>query len=285
MHGGCPGSKRTRRLPRRARAHAPARPRPRRKPGAAAAVRPTNYQTRFDLYITTSWSDLDAATRAAQPLIKMLDFAPADVTRPADVRQLIAADHPDTLVYLRAAPGPAPLGPGGAGGRPAAHHGRGGDRKTLRDRPGLGAAPQPDPAHPAAPAGDLPGRSLPVQRTRPPRHHPPVPEPGLRAHLERGTHRPRGHQLARKPYPRRPGHLLRQGRRTQGHGAEPSHGSHGPGPHGTTRPPRRRLLPRDPRRSPARGGHAPGGDDAHPDDPRPLYRRHYREPAGPLLRR
>ncbi|MGO9218054.1 MAG: hypothetical protein ACLP5E_09860 [Streptosporangiaceae bacterium] len=41
------------------------------------------------------------ATRDA--VIKMLDFAPAD-TQPADVRQLIAADHRDTLVYLALPP-------------------------------------------------------------------------------------------------------------------------------------------------------------------------------------
>jgi glucose-6-phosphate 1-dehydrogenase len=35
-------------------------------------------------------------------------------------------------------------------------------------RPGLSAAPQPDPAHSAAPAGDLPDRPLPVRRARPP---------------------------------------------------------------------------------------------------------------------
>ena len=82
----------------------------------------------------------------------MLDFAPADVTRPADVRQLIAADHPATLVYLALPPG---LLPSVLTALTAAHL-RATDavaiEKPFGTDPGLGAAPQPDPAPPAAPA-------------------------------------------------------------------------------------------------------------------------------------
>ncbi len=46
------------------------------------------------------------ATRDA--VVKMLSFAPADVTRPAEVSQLIGGDHPDTLVYLALPPGLLP---------------------------------------------------------------------------------------------------------------------------------------------------------------------------------
>jgi len=46
------------------------------------------------------------ATRDA--VVRMLSFAPADVTRPAEVSQLIGADHPDTLVYLALPPGLLP---------------------------------------------------------------------------------------------------------------------------------------------------------------------------------
>jgi glucose-6-phosphate 1-dehydrogenase len=42
------------------------------------------------------------ATRDA--VVRMLSFAPADVTRPEEVSQLIGADHPDTLVYLALPP-------------------------------------------------------------------------------------------------------------------------------------------------------------------------------------
>jgi glucose-6-phosphate 1-dehydrogenase len=38
------------------------------------------------------------ATRDA--VVQMLSYQPADVTRPAEVSQLIGGDHPDTLVYL-----------------------------------------------------------------------------------------------------------------------------------------------------------------------------------------
>ena len=46
------------------------------------------------------------ATRDA--VMRMLSFAPADVTRPAEVSQLIGADHPGTLVYLALPPGLLP---------------------------------------------------------------------------------------------------------------------------------------------------------------------------------
>jgi glucose-6-phosphate 1-dehydrogenase len=42
------------------------------------------------------------ATRDA--VVRMLDFRPGDVTRPADVRHVIGDDHPDTLVYLALPP-------------------------------------------------------------------------------------------------------------------------------------------------------------------------------------
>jgi len=51
-------------------------------------------------------SGVAPATRDA--VVKMLSFAPADVTRPAEVGQLIGADHPDTLVYLALPPGLLP---------------------------------------------------------------------------------------------------------------------------------------------------------------------------------
>ncbi len=41
---------------------------------------------------------------ARDAVLKMLSFAPADVTQPADVSRLISADHPDTLVYLALPP-------------------------------------------------------------------------------------------------------------------------------------------------------------------------------------
>jgi len=46
------------------------------------------------------------ATRDA--VVQMLSFAPADVTQPAEVSQLIGGDHPDTLVYLALPPGLLP---------------------------------------------------------------------------------------------------------------------------------------------------------------------------------
>ena len=46
------------------------------------------------------------ATRDA--VVRTLSFAPADVTRPEEVSQLIGADHPDTLVYLALPPGLLP---------------------------------------------------------------------------------------------------------------------------------------------------------------------------------
>jgi glucose-6-phosphate 1-dehydrogenase len=46
------------------------------------------------------------ATRDA--VVQMLSFAPADVTRPAEVSQLIGGDHPYTLVYLALPPGLLP---------------------------------------------------------------------------------------------------------------------------------------------------------------------------------
>jgi len=41
-------------------------------------------------------------------VVQMLSFAPADVTQPAEVSQLIGGDHPDTLVYLALPPGLLP---------------------------------------------------------------------------------------------------------------------------------------------------------------------------------
>ena len=38
------------------------------------------------------------ATRDA--VVRMLSFAPADVTQAAEVSRVIGSDHPDTLVYL-----------------------------------------------------------------------------------------------------------------------------------------------------------------------------------------
>jgi glucose-6-phosphate 1-dehydrogenase len=46
------------------------------------------------------------ATRDA--VVRMLRFAPADVTQPEEVSQLIGGDHPDTLVYLALPPGLLP---------------------------------------------------------------------------------------------------------------------------------------------------------------------------------
>ena len=46
------------------------------------------------------------ATRDA--VVRMLSFAPADVTQPAEVSKLIGGDHPDTLVYLALPPGLLP---------------------------------------------------------------------------------------------------------------------------------------------------------------------------------
>jgi glucose-6-phosphate 1-dehydrogenase len=46
------------------------------------------------------------ATRDA--VVQMLSYQPADVTRPAEVGQLIGGDHPDTLVYLALPPGLLP---------------------------------------------------------------------------------------------------------------------------------------------------------------------------------
>ena len=43
------------------------------------------------------------ATRDA--VVRMLSFAPADVTQPAEVSRVIGGDHPDTLVYLALPPG------------------------------------------------------------------------------------------------------------------------------------------------------------------------------------
>ena len=57
----------------------------------------------------------------------------------------------------------------------------------------------------AAQADDLPRRPLPVRRARPARHRAAVPQPGLRADLELGAHRARGHQLAGEPDARGPG--------------------------------------------------------------------------------
>jgi glucose-6-phosphate 1-dehydrogenase len=46
------------------------------------------------------------ATRDA--VVRMLSFAPADVTEPAEVSRLIGGDHPDTLAYLALPPGLLP---------------------------------------------------------------------------------------------------------------------------------------------------------------------------------
>ena len=94
-------------------------------------------------------------TRAVAPatrdaVVRMLSFAPADVTQAAEVSRADRRRSPGHAGLPRAAPGPAPVGAAGLGGRPAAHLGRGRDREALRHRPGLRAAPQRDPAPPAA---------------------------------------------------------------------------------------------------------------------------------------
>src|SRR5262245_2471087 len=48
-------------------------------------------------------STVAPATRDA--VVRMLNFQPADVTEPKDVRRLIGDNHPDTLVYLALPPG------------------------------------------------------------------------------------------------------------------------------------------------------------------------------------
>ncbi len=48
------------------------------------------------------------AVAARDAVVRMLSFAPADVTRPAEVRQLIGGERPDTLVYLALPPGLLP---------------------------------------------------------------------------------------------------------------------------------------------------------------------------------
>src|SRR3546814_4643608 len=52
------------------------------------------------------------------------------------------------------------------------------------------------------------------------------PQPGLRAHMERGARRARGHQLAGEPDPRGTRRLLRWCRGAEGHGAEPRSEEH-----------------------------------------------------------
>jgi glucose-6-phosphate 1-dehydrogenase len=48
------------------------------------------------------------APAARDAVVQMLSYQPADVTRPAEVSQLIGGDHPDTLVYLALPPGLLP---------------------------------------------------------------------------------------------------------------------------------------------------------------------------------
>ena len=48
------------------------------------------------------------APAARDAVVRMLSFAPADVTQPAEVSQLIGTDHSDTLVYLALPPGLLP---------------------------------------------------------------------------------------------------------------------------------------------------------------------------------
>ncbi len=48
------------------------------------------------------------APAARDAVVRMLSFAPADVTRPAEVGQLIGDERPDTLVYLALPPGLLP---------------------------------------------------------------------------------------------------------------------------------------------------------------------------------
>ena len=63
----------------------------------------------FRQHIAAGLDEHAAVTPAARDaVVKMLSFASADVTQPADVSRLIAADHPDTLVYLALPPGLLP---------------------------------------------------------------------------------------------------------------------------------------------------------------------------------
>ncbi len=48
------------------------------------------------------------APAARDAVIRMLSFAPADVTQPAEVSRLIGGEHPDTLIYLALPPGLLP---------------------------------------------------------------------------------------------------------------------------------------------------------------------------------
>ena len=48
------------------------------------------------------------APAARDAVVRMLSFAPADVTRQADISRVIGGDHPDTLVYLALPPGLLP---------------------------------------------------------------------------------------------------------------------------------------------------------------------------------
>ena len=50
----------------------------------------------------------NVAPATCDAVVQMLGFAPADVTRPAEVSQLIGGDHTDTLVYLALPPGLLP---------------------------------------------------------------------------------------------------------------------------------------------------------------------------------
>jgi glucose-6-phosphate 1-dehydrogenase len=55
----------------------------------------------FREHIAAALNEHSTVTPATRDLVvRMLNFQPADVTQPEDVRRLIGDDHPDTLVYL-----------------------------------------------------------------------------------------------------------------------------------------------------------------------------------------
>ena len=66
----------------------------------------------------------------ATPWSRMLSFQAADVTQPAEVSQLIGADHPDTLFYL-ALPPAVPVSTPGIGGSRTRRPGRGGIERPF----------------------------------------------------------------------------------------------------------------------------------------------------------
>ena len=192
----------------------------------------------------------------------MLSFAPADVTRPAEVSQLIGGDHPDTLVYLALPPGllPSVLPALAAAGLRAAdavaiEKPFGTDLASARHLNEILRIQLPQPT--IFRIDHFLSNEL-VRRVITLRFLNRVFEPVWNAvhvdqvdisWLESLTLEGRASYYDQR-------------RRTQGHGAKPSHGSHGAGPHGTASPHRRRFIPRGPCRGPAGSGHPGGGDDA-----------------------